>query len=101
MRYMIYWELDPDKNITDIADLASKLFETGSYPASHGKILGWYVTSSIPMWGITLVEYSEEASSKDVFGSLLEWIKAMPGVFKVHKIAPYVTAKEAVQLAQK
>jgi hypothetical protein len=53
------------------------------------------------MWGITLVEYGREADSKDVFGSLLAWIQAMPGVFKVHKIAPYITVKEAAQLVHK
>ena len=99
MKYLIYWELNPDKDIRDIAKLSVQLSEQSRYPKSPGRILGWYITSSIPMWGITLVEYGEGAEAKDVLASLLEWIKAMPGVFKVHKIAPYVEAKEAIQLA--
>jgi len=99
VKYIIYWELDPKQDIASIAKLFNKLSQETRYPSPPGRILGWYITSSIPMWGVTLVEYNKDAGPEDIFRSLLAWIKEMPGVFKTHKIAPYLSVKEASQLA--
>ena len=93
---MVYWELSPDKDIKEIAKLGAQLTQSGKYPTKGTKIIAWYVTPSIPTWGVTIAEgESEEAA----FNDLLTWTKAMPGIFSCFKMSPTLPTEKAIPLA--
>ena len=96
MLTMVYWELNPDKDIKEIAKLGAQLTQSGKYPTKGTKIIAWYVTPSIPAWGVTIAEgESEEAA----FNDLLVWTKAMPGIFSYFKMSPALPTEKAMPLA--
>ena len=67
----------------------------GLWPVEGAKILGWYITSDVPHMGITL----EEAETvEQVMKGALVWENAKPGIFKVLKVSPAMTAEDAIPL---
>jgi len=99
MRYIIYWELNPDVNFKDIAKAAAKLTQEKKYPLPGQKILGWYITSSVPIWGVSVIEYEGDNCERDIYKSLMTWLNEVPNVFKSYKIAPYLSIDEAIKVA--
>lgn len=96
MLFLAYWELNPDKDIKEVAKLAADLTKTGKFPIKGTKMIGWYNTTSIPNWGVTIWEADSEEA---VFNGLLVWTKAMPGIFSCFKVAPALAAEKAIPLA--
>ena len=95
MLFLSYWELNENMTPKDVAELAAELLEKGLYPLKGIKQLGWYITSSVPYWGINI----EEAENVEtIFKSLALWTNAKPGIFKVAKIAPAMTAEDAIRV---
>jgi hypothetical protein len=94
--FMAYWELNPDKDIKEVAKLAADLTRAGKFPIKGTKMIGWYNTPTIPSWGVTIWEADSEEA---VFNGLLVWTKAMPGIFSCFKVSPALSAEKAIPLA--
>jgi hypothetical protein len=92
--FVAYWELNPDKDIKEVAKLAADLTKTGKFPIKGTKMIGWYDTPG--GWGVTIWEADSEEA---VFNGLLVWTKAMPGIFSCFKVSPALTAEKAIPLA--
>jgi len=95
MLFVSYWELNENLGPKDVAELAAGLMEKKLWPVKGVKILGWYITSDVPHWGITL---EEAATVEQVVKGVLVWTNAKPGLFKVVKTSPAMTSEDAVRL---
>jgi len=95
MLFISYWELNETLGPKDVAELAAELLEKKLYPVEGTKILGWYITSDVPHWGITL---TEAKNVEQVFKGALIWTNAKPGLFKTLKISPAMTSEDAIRL---
>jgi len=93
---MVYWELNPDKDIKELAKLGAQLAQSGKFPTKGTKIIAWYITPSIPTWGVTIAEGDSEEAA---FNDLLVWTKAMPGFFTCYKVSPALPTEKAIPLA--
>lgn len=93
---MAYWELDPQKDIREIAKVAAELRKSGKWPVEGVKIVSWYMTPSTPFWGTIIYEAETEEA---VFKNLLHWLNAMPGIFTTYKISPVLPVDKAIPLA--
>ena len=96
MIVMVYWELNPDKDIKELAKLGAQLAQSGKFPTKGTKIIAWYITPSIPPWGVTIAEAESEEAA---FNDLLVWTKAMPGFFTCYKVSPALPTEKAIPLA--
>ena len=96
MLFLSYWELNEAFVPKDVAKLAAELMEKGLWPLEGTKMLGWYITSDIPHWGITI--YEAETAEQVMKGALV-WENAKPGIFKVLKVSSAMTAEDAIPVA--
>jgi len=95
MLFLTYWEINETSTPKEIAKIAAELMEKGLWPLEGTKMLGWYITSDIPHWGITI--YEAETAEQVMKGALV-WENAKPGIFKVLKVSPAMTAEDAIPL---
>jgi len=95
MLFVTYWELNENINPKDVAELGAELTEKKLYPIKGVKQLGWYITGSVPYWGITI---EEAATVEQVMKGILVWTNAKPGLFKVLKTSPAMTSEDAIRL---
>jgi len=95
LKFITYWELNPDKDPKELAGLATKLSKEGKWPLPGIKVIAWYVSVNIPMWGVSVIEAE---SVEQVYRSLLTWIKEIPSFFKTYKVSPALSTKDAVQI---
>jgi len=100
MRFIAYFELNPELDPSELATIGIDLMKRKLYPAEGVETLAWYMTPG--NWGISVSEAdSVEALMKNVYA----WRIAKPGVFKFFKIEPAMDTKElipiGVQLAKK
>ena len=95
MLFVSHWELN--KNITpkDIVQLAAELMEKNVWPIEGTEVLDFYVTTEVPIWGMTILEAeNEEQILKDV----AVWSNAKLGFFKVRRVTPVMAAEEAIRI---
>jgi hypothetical protein len=95
MLFLTYWEINETSTPKEIAKIAAELMEKGLWPLEGTKMLGWYITSDIPHWGITI--YEAETVEQVMKGALV-WENAKPGIFKVLKVSPAMTAEDTIPL---
>ena len=100
MRFITYFELNPELDPSKLAEIGMDLMKRKLYPAEGVETLAWYTTPG--MWGISVSEAdSVEALMKNVYA----WRIALPGIFKFFKIEPAMDTKEfipiGVQLVKK
>ena len=97
MLFISYWELNPDFDPSELADIAQKLISKKLYPAEGVKQIGFYMSTS-DMWGITIEEAeNEEQMAK---GSMV-WRLAKPGYIRVMKTTPAMDATKMIPLVMK
>ncbi len=96
MLYITYWELNPDKDVRELTRVLAKLQQEGKWPLPGTEILAFYVTPSIPMWGITIGRSSNE---EDFYRSLLMLLNEVPGYFKSYRVSPVQEARDMMKLA--
>jgi len=95
MLFLSYWELNENITPKDIVKVAAELTEKKVWPPKGTKVLGWYTTTDVPAWGITI----EEAESVEtILKGIAAWTNAKPGFFKVVKVSPAMTAEEAMRV---
>lgn len=91
MIFISYWELNPDFDPGELAEIAQELISKKLYPAEGVKNLAFYV-SATDYWGIGIDEAdSEEAMTRNIN----MWRIAKPGFMKLIKITP---AMEVVKI---
>ena len=96
MLFVTYWELNPDFDPSELADLAQTFLSKKLFPAEGVEILGWYVTPEY--WGISISKAeSEEAVMREASG----WRIAKPGVFTKYKIAPAMEVAQVLPVVTK
>jgi hypothetical protein len=75
--FLAYWELNPNFNPVDLAELGSRL---GQVDIEGTEMIGWYITAD--GWGVSISKAESEAAfMKGVY----MWRIAMPGIFKEFK----------------
>ena len=85
-----YWELNPDFDPSELAEVATQLIQKGLYPAEGIKQIAWYVSPDY--WGVSISEAeNEEANVREVN----MWRIVKPGIFKVFK---HTTAMQAIDI---
>jgi hypothetical protein len=95
MLFLSYWELNENITPKDVVELAAKLMEKGLWPAEGTEILGFYTTTEVPIWGITI----EEAESvESILKGAAVWTNEKPGFFKVLRVSPAMPAEEAIRI---
>jgi hypothetical protein len=91
MIFITYWEINPDFDPAELAEIAQELMRKKVYPAEGIKELAFYI-STTDFWGIGIDEAeSEEALARNVN----MWRIAKPGFIKFIKSTP---AMEVVKL---
>lgn len=97
MLFITYWELNPDFDPSELAEIAQTLMSKKLYPVEGVKQIGFYVSTS-DYWGITIEEaQNEEQMAK---GSMM-WRLAKPGYIKVMKTTPAMDATKIIPLVMK
>jgi len=95
MLFLSYWELNEKITPKELAELSAELMEKNLWPPEGTKILGFYTTTDVPIWGITI----EEAENVEtILKGAAAWTNAKPGVFKVLRVSPAMTAEEAIRV---
>ena len=96
MLFLSYWELNENLSPKDVVKVGTGLLEKNLWPVKGVKMLGWYVAAGeVPTWGITI----EEAKTvEQVMKGVAVWTNAKPGLFKVVKVSPAMTAEEAMRV---
>jgi len=94
--FVSYWELNENLSPKDIVKVGAELLEKKLWPVEGVEILGWYVAAGeVPTWGITI----EEAKTvEQVLKGVAVWTNAKPGLFKVVKVSPAMTAEDAIRV---
>jgi hypothetical protein len=92
MLFITYWELNPDFDPSELAEIAENLMSKKLYPVEGVKQIGFYISTS-DYWGITI----EEADTAEQLakGSNL-WRLAKPGYIKVMKTTPAMEATKMI-----
>ena len=84
MLFISYWEINPDYDPSDLAEVALDLIKKKVYPAEGVKEIGFYMSVS-DHWGITI----EEADSEEaLMRNTQMWRIAKPGMIKFIKSTP-------------
>jgi len=95
MLFLSYWELNENITPKDVAELAAKLMEKNLWPPEGTEILGFYTTTEVPIWGITI----EEAKSvESILKGAAAWTNEKPGIFKVLRVSPAMSAEDAIRI---
>jgi hypothetical protein len=93
MRFISYFELNPELDPSELAEIGIDLMKRKLYPAEGVETLAWYMTPGL--WGISVSEAdSVEAIMKGVYA----WRIAKPGFFKFYKIEPAMDTKELIPI---
>jgi hypothetical protein len=91
MIFITYWEINPEFDPAELAEIAQELMNKKVYPAEGIKELAFYISTS-DYWGIGIDEAdSEEALARNVN----MWRIAKPGFIKSIKSTP---AMEVVKI---
>ena len=97
MLYISYWELNPDLDPTEIAEVAVELMSKKIYPVEGINDIVFHVSTS-DYWGITLTEAdSEEAMAR----STSIWRIAKPGMIKLVKTSPAMEVAKILPILTK
>ncbi|MHA1914481.1 MAG: DUF3303 family protein [Promethearchaeota archaeon] len=97
MLFLTYWELNPDFDPADLAELTQKILSKKLYPTEGVNQIGWYVTTG-DYWGVTITEaQNEEQLVKDTN----VWRLAKPGLFKAIKTSPAMEIAKVLPILMK
>ena len=97
MLFISYWELNPDFDPSELAEIAQKLMSKKLYPVEGVKQLGFYISTS-DFWGISIDEAENEeqlAKNSNI------WRLAKPGYIKFMKTSPGMDVIKMVPLLMK
>ena len=97
MLFISYWELNPDFDPSEMAEIAQKLISKQLYPAEGVKSIGWYVSTN-DYWGISI----DEADSEEQLAINSQmWRIAKPGFLKFMRTTPAMEATKILPVLMK
>jgi len=91
LRFITYFELNPNFDPSELASLGMELIEKKLYPAKGIETLSWYISTDY--WGISV---SEADSVEALMNNVNAWRITKPGIFKSYKIAPAMETRELI-----
>jgi len=91
MIFITYWELNPEFDPSELAEVAQKLISKKLWPVKGTNEIAWYV-SATDYWGVLIIEAESEEQMLDVFAM---WRITKPGMLKFMKTTP---AKKVVDV---
>ncbi len=97
MLFISYWELNPDFDPSEMAEIAQQLISKKVYPTEGVKDIAFHVSTS-DFWGISI---SEADSEEALIRSSNMWRIANPGVLKLVKTTPAVELVKAIPVLMK
>ncbi len=97
MLFISYWELNPDFDPSELAEIAQKLMSKKLYPTEGVKQIAFYISTS-DYWGIS-VEEAENAEQIAKNSNI--WRLAKPGYIKRMKTSPGMEVIQMVPLLMK
>jgi hypothetical protein len=86
MLFIAYWELNPDFDPSELAEMAQMLMTKKLYPVEGVKEIAFHVSTS-DYWGISISEADSEIA---MARSTNLWRVAKPGWIKLVKTTPAV-----------
>ena len=97
MIFISYWELNPDFDPSEMAEIAQKLISKQLYPAKGVKRIAWYVSTS-DFSGISI----DEAESEEQLAINSQmWRIAKPGFIKYMRTSPAMEATKILPVLMK
>ncbi len=97
MIFISYWELNPDFDPSEMAEIAQKLISKQLYPAKGVKQIAWYVSTS-DYWGISIDEAENE---EDLARNSQMWRIAKPGFIKYMRTSPAMETTKILPVLMK
>ena len=97
MLFISYWELSPDIDPSDMAEIGANLIGKKIYPTEGVNQIGFYMSVS-DHWGITI----EEADSEEALVRNTQmWRIAKPGMIKFIKSTPAIEVVKILPVVMK
>jgi hypothetical protein len=97
MLFISYWELNPDFDPSELAEIAQNLMSKKLYPTEGVKQIAFYISTS-DYWGISV----EEADNEELLAKNSNiWRLAKPGYIKLMKTSPGMEVIKMVPLLMK
>ena len=97
MIFISYWELNPDFDPGEMAEIAQDLISKKLYPAEGVKQLAYYISTS-DYWGI---EIDDAENEEAMVRSANMWRIAKPGFIKSIKTTPAIEVAKVLPIAIK
>ena len=97
MIFISYWELNPDFDPGEMAEIAQDLISKKLYPAEGVKQLAYYV-SATDYWGI---EISDADSEEAMVRNSNMWRMIKPGFIKFIKTTPALEVAKVIPVLAK
>ena len=97
MLFITYWELNPDFDPSELAEMAQMVLNKKLYPVEGTKMLGWYMSTG-DYWGVTI---SEAENEEQMVKGTQVWRIAKPGVFKLIKTSPAMETASIIPMIMK
>ncbi|MFX1393063.1 MAG: DUF3303 domain-containing protein [Promethearchaeota archaeon] len=97
MLFISYWELNPDFDPSELADMAQMILNKKLWPVEGTKEIGWYISTG-DYWGVTI---SEAETQEQLAKAANMWRIAKPGVFKVIKTTPAIEVTKTLPVMMK
>ena len=85
MLFVSHWELNENITPEDIVQLAAELMEKNVWPIEGTEVLCFYVTTEVPIWGITIFKAE---NVEQVLKDVAVWSNTKPGFFKIRRVTP-------------
>ena len=97
MLFISYWELNPDFDPGEMAEIAQELISKKLYPTEGVKQLAYYI-STTDYWGI---EIDEADSEEAMVRNANMWRIAKPGIMKFVKTTPALEVAKVLPVVLK
>jgi hypothetical protein len=97
MIFISYWELNPDFDPGEMAEIAQELISKKLYPAEGVKQLAYYV-SATDYWGI---EINDADSEEAMVRNSNMWRMIKPGFIKFIKTTPALEVAKVIPVLAK
>ena len=94
--FIAYFELNPDFDPSDLAELGLDLLKKKIYPAEGVETIAWYLSPGL--WGTAI---SKAESVEALMNNVNAWRIAKPGIFKSYKIEPAMETRELIPVVVK
>ena len=97
MLWITYWELNPNFEPSELAEIGQKIISKKLYPVEGVKQLGWYI-STTDYWGVTV---SEADTEEQMIKGTQVWRMAKPGIFTEMKTSQAMEVTKVIPILLK